>query len=480
LTLVRGYDRSYRLHHGRRTETYRNVKLSDVARQVAGRVRLEVGAIDDSGPTLDHVTQANLSDWEFLRACAREIDFEISVIDNRFNFCRPAASSEAPEPGDLGSTNPLQLVFGEDLLEFRPRISGAEQVREVKVRGWDPTEKRAVIGSATAGTSHAKVSTSPAELAGSFGDGTYLAHDRPLATQREVDTAARSIAEQIGSAFAEAEGTTLGNPLLRAGVPVSVARVAQPFAGSYTPTRTRHVFDEEGYRTHFEVSGRQDRSLLGLMSLGASNGSGSGGGPPMGGLAVAQVTNNDDPDKVGRVKVRFPWLSDSHETDWVRVVQLGAGPDSGAVFLPEVDDEVLCGFEFGDVRRPYVIGGLFNGKDKPRLGDGLVDAGRVKRRGFISRRGHRIVLFDDDSKSGIALLSSDGKLRLSLNETKGEIHIHCREKVTIDTESGQVTVKSGGDVDVEAQGNLTLKGQAGVKIQTSGVVEVSGQLIKLN
>jgi uncharacterized protein involved in type VI secretion and phage assembly len=200
----------------------------------------------------------------------------------------------------------------------------------------------------------------------------------------------------------------------------------------------------------------------------------------MGGLAVAQVTNNDDPDKVGRVKVRFPWLSDSHETDWVRVVQLGAGPDSGAVFLPEVDDEVLCGFEFGDVRRPYVIGGLFNGKDKPRLGDGLVDAGRVKRRGFISRRGHRIVLFDDDSKSGIALLSSDGKLRLSLNETKGEIHIHCREKVTIDTESGQVTVKSGGDVDVEAQGNLTLKGQAGVKIQTSGVVEVSGQLIKLN
>ena len=94
-----------------------------------------------------------------------------------------------------------------------------------------------------------------------------------------------------------------------------------------------------------------------------------------------------DPQKLGRVRLKFPWLSDDYESDWARMLQAGAGPDSGACFLPEVNDEVLTAFEFGDVRRPVVIGGLHNGRDKPRLGDGLVDNGRVRRRGFVSRRG---------------------------------------------------------------------------------------------
>jgi phage protein D len=477
--VVRGYDASHRLHRGRVTQTYQNVKDSDIARSVAQRAGLAPGTIDDSLTTHPHVSQVNLSDWDFLNARAGEIGFEVAVSAGSLHFRRPRRSSDAPAEGDLRSADPLQLVYGQDLLEFRPRVSSAEQVSSVQVRGWDPSQKQVVIGSSPAGASSAQLPASPADLAQKFGGPTYVAVDRPLTTQREVDATARAMADQIGSAVAEAEGVARGDPKLRAGTPISVGVVAEDFAGRYTLTHTRHVFDARGYRTHFEVSGRQNRSLLGLVANGGSGAEASAGGPPIDGVVVAVVTNNDDPEKLGRVRLKFPWLSDGYESDWARMVQVGAGPDSGASFLPEVNDEVLVAFEFGDVRRPVVIGGLHNGRDRPRLGDGLVDNGQVRRRGFVSRRGHRAVFFDDAGRSGIALITSGGGIRISLNESRNEIHLFCQGKVRIEAQD-ELSLKSQQGVTIEAGAQLQLKGSAGAKLESGGQVEVSGALIKLN
>lgn len=468
---VRGYDHSQRLHRGRRTATYRNVKDSDIATQVARRAGIKVGTIDDSRTTHEHVSQANLSDWEFLQARAREIGFEVAVADGKLDFRKPTASSDAPTDGDFDSKNPLQLVFGQDLLEFRPRITSSEQVKEVKVRGWDPAKKQGLVGSAPAGTTSAKLTVTPGDLAAKFGDPTYVAVDRSLSTQNGVDAAAAAIAEQIGSSFAEADGVARGNPKLKAGTAVSVSVVADEFAGGYTLTHTRHVFDQDGYRTHLEVSGRQERSILGLTSMAGSNGGSAGASSKIFGVVVGIVTDNNDPDKLGRVKVKFPWLADDYESFWSRLVQLGAGPDSGGMFIPEVDDEVLVGFEHGDISRPYVIGGLWNGKDKPRLGDDLFDHGKVKRRGFVSRRGHRFVFFDDPGQSGIAMLTADGNVKLALKETGSEVHLVCK---------GKVVVEAQGNVDITSKGSVSIEGSAGLTLKSNGTVEIKGSLIKLN
>ncbi len=195
------------------------------------------------------------------------------------------------------------------------------------------------------------------------------------------------------------------------------------------------------------------------------------GSRPIYGVVVGIVTQNDDKDKLGRVKVKFPWLSDNDESDWARITQLGAGPNAGAVFIPEVSDEVLVAFEHGDISRPFVIGGLYNGKDKPNLGDGLFNQGKVKRNGFVSRKGHKFVFFEDSGKSGIALITSDAKIKVSLNESKSEVHIECE---------GKVLIKSKGDMNLESGGSLTLKGDGGVKVNSSGTVEVKGSQVKLN
>ena len=495
-TILRGYDLSHRLHRGRNTQTYKNVTDSDIVRQVVSNASVPVGNIASTSVTYDHVSQANQSDWEFIKSRAREIGYEMGMEDGQFYFRQPVQASSAPQPGDYQShTDPLQLVFGDDLIEFRPRVTSAEQVTTVKVRGWDPDGKQVVIGSATTSTVAASVQDDPNTLAGNFGGPTFTAVDRPLPKQPMVDGVASAIAEIISGSFAEADGIARGNPKLKAGTTVSVGVVGDHFEGKYTLSGTRHIFGENGYRTHFVISGRQDRSLLGLASLGASNGHGTAGGAPINGVVIAQVTDNNDPNNQARVKLKFPWLDDNYESDWARVTQLGAGPNSGALFMPEVNDEVLVAFEFGDIRRPFVVGSLYNGQDTPNLGSSLFNNGQVMRRGLISRKGHQFIFFDDPNKAGVAIISSDGNLKISLNETnseihissQGKVHVECQQDMTLESQAN-LNLKAGQELKVEAGTNLDMKGGSGAKldggpqleVKASGQLKVSGAMVDVN
>src|SRR5205085_2988322 len=124
------------------------------------------------------------------------------------------------------------------------------------------------------------------------------------------------------------------------------------------------------------------------------------------GVVVGVVTNNqDDPDGLGRVKVKFPWLSNDEESFWARVAVPMAGKERGFYFLPEVEDEVLVAFEHGDPRFPYVLGSLWNGQDKPpEKNDGKNNVRVIK-----SRSGHVIRLNDEDGKEKIESIDKSGK-----------------------------------------------------------------------
>ncbi len=479
--VVRGYDLSHRLCRGRRTETYRDTTDGDIAKRIARLAGLDIGQVDPTPTRHEHVSQVNLTDWDFLKARAQEIGYEVAVVLGKFEMRKPANSAKAPASGDLHTNNRLQLTLGKNLEWFRPRVTAAAQVKEVKVRGWDPRRKEKVLSTAPCATTSAEVAFSPAQLAKLFGNPTYTDGHLPLPTQAEADAASKALSEQISSAHAEADGSAKGDPLLKAGAAVAIGQAGWPFDGKYTLSSTRHVYSKRGYKTFFQVSGRQERSLLGLASLGATKGAHSAGGPPIYGVVVALVTDVNDPEQLGRVKVSFPWLSDSYESWWARLTQMGAGKNRGAVFLPEVNDEVLVAFEQGDVRRPYVIGSLYNGVDKPRLGDGLIDrsSGAVKRRGLVSKKGHRLVFLDDDAKSGIALISGDDGYKIALKQSGTTIHISS--KGTIEIEGvGDITIKSDANVTIKAGASMKLEASAGITIDGGAQVEVKGAMVRLN
>lgn len=510
-TVIRGYDQAHRLFRGRRTESYTQSTASDVATKVAQRAGLKVGTIESTSTVFDHLSQAGVTDWEFLESISREIGYEITVKKGVFDFRTPQKADTAPQGGQGATQNPLVLRLGGDLLRFRSLITAAEQVTQVQARGWDLAQKKALIASAPAATTSAVLPTvNPAQIAGTFGSPVYVASDVAYRTQAEVDVAAAAIAEQIAGAFAEFEGVSRGNPKLRAGTAIAVDNVGVPFDGKYTVTTSHHRYDPvTGYTTAFSVTGRQERSLYGLAS-GGSGASRSGQGP-----VVAQVTDVNDPEQQARVKLTFPWLSDTYVSDWARTVQPGAGKDRGAMVLPEVGDEVFVLFEQGDIRRPYVLGSLYNGVDTPPAGGpGLIDgsSGAVNRRSMVSRRGHRIDLLDEDGRTeGITLSTTGDKLTLTMDSVATMITVHSDGKVlvegkggiVIDSASSKLELKGGevsisatngvkvdggsGAVSVQTNGALSLKGttaklegSATTEVKASGVLTVQGSLVKIN
>ncbi len=484
-TVVRGFDTSHRLLRGRSTVAYRNVTYSDVVRTVARRAGVPVGQVDATSGVHDHVVQANVSDWDLLKRLASEVGYELDVSSGKLDFRRPSQASEAPAAGNLNSTNGLQLVKGRNLLEFQGVITAADQVAEVEVRGWDPVTKQEVVGQADASTSSSVAGVTPADIAVKFGGPRLVSASTLHHRQADAAAEASAIAEHIGATSAEFQAVVRGDPKLRAGVSVSLALVGEPFDGKYRITSSRHVYDHiDGYTTRLSVSGNQGRSLVDLTSGGLAAPDRVG---RIDGVVPALVTNVNDPDEQCRVKVKFPWLSANFESDWIRTVQAGAGAQRGAVVLPEVNDEVLVAFDQGDLRRPYVIGGLHNGVDKPKVGNALVDSsGKVARRGFVSRTGHTLVFFDGTGKEGVALMTGDKGLRISLNKTgmaikitsNGAVEITGSKDVKIEAGTA-MTLKAGTTMNIEAGAKLELKG-ATVAVNGSGPVQVKGTPIQLN
>ena len=454
--IVRGYDKSHRLAAGRKTKTYENVKLSDIAKQIASDASLDADA-DETDGTLDHVFQVNQSDLDFLYAIALRAGFDCRVDGDTLLFKKPVESSDAPDEGEPSDAGGTTLVWGMNLVEFRARMSAVAQVSEVQVRGWDPKAKEAVIGKGTPTASNADLDTTPSDLADKVGGQTMVVVDHPVAAQADADVLATARANQVGSAAFEATAVAIGDPKLKAGTPVSVSGVDPALSGKWVISGSRHEFQNGAYHTALEFTGRQDRSILGLVSQGVT------ARERYYGVVIGIVSDNKDPDELARVKVKVPWLADDAVSFWARVAAPGAGLNAGITWLPSVNDEVLCAFEHGDIDHPVVLGGLWNGTDTvPFSYSDDLDDGTVTKFRFTSRKGHKVMLVETSSDSRIELLTANGEVDIVLDDKNKELKITSSGKVTVNAD-GDVALKAGGSMKIEASGDLTLKGSS-VKI----------------
>jgi uncharacterized protein involved in type VI secretion and phage assembly len=182
---------------------------------------------------------------------------------------------------------------------------------------------------------------------------------------------------------------------------------------------------------------------------------------------------------VGRVKVKYPWLAPDHASDWARVVVPGGGSGRGIAFLPEINDEVLVGFELGDVHHPYVIGGPWNGQDKPP-GDKnkVISGGKVEQRVIRSRAGHTVTLDDSSGAAGITIEDKNGNV-VFLDSTANALKITVKGEVVVEAK-GNVSLKSKGNLSLNAQGPVEIKGMGVTVDGGAGAVTVKGSVINLN
>jgi len=185
---------------------------------------------------------------------------------------------------------------------------------------------------------------------------------------------------------------------------------------------------------------------------------------------VGLVVDNKDPDKLGRVKVRYPTLPGQDTSWWAPIAALGAGKDRGWFFLPEIDDEVLVVFEHGDFRRPVVLGALWNGKDMPPDKNG----GGNEKRVLVSRSGSRVELDDDKGtvtiedggKNGRIVIDS-GSNKITLEALKGDL--------VLQAPAGELTVVAS-ECDMQAQQGLKIEAGATINLGANTVAVQGARL----
>ncbi len=481
--LVRAYDRSHRLHRGTRSQAYLEVTDSDLAGRVANDAGLRA-QVDDTSEVHPYVLQHNQTAMEFLGERARRIGYEFFVEDRTLYFRKPAQGAAA-----------LQLEWGVELRSFRPRLSLVEQVDEVFVGGWDPKARQAITGHATRGRATPQIGErqSGQELAAAaFAGARRVVADIGVASQAEADTMAQAILDEISGAFIEAEGECWGRPELHAGKAVELKALGRRLSGTYFVTEASHIFSKDGgYYTRFSIHGRRPDTLAALLAPPQREGQG------MAGPVVGIVTNICDPAGWGRVKVTFPWLLDKVESAWARIAAPGAGPERGLYWLPELNDEVLVLFEQGDVTRPYIIGGLWNGQDKPPLSNGqaLDQDKQVHRRVLKTRAGHTITL--TDGQDAAVIVETAGGHRLTLADEKKQVRLETAGGLTLtmDDSRREVTLESGGNLKVKSGANLTIEATAALELKGAtfslqgsgkgevnggGMLDVKGGIVRIN
>jgi uncharacterized protein involved in type VI secretion and phage assembly len=185
------------------------------------------------------------------------------------------------------------------------------------------------------------------------------------------------------------------------------------------------------------------------------------------GVAEALVAAVEDPEKEGRVKVRLPWFDSGEVTDWCRVANLFAGNGYGSTWTPELEDEVLVGFVHGDLRFPVVLGGLYNGKDKPPRARTAANNQKTLK----TKAGHEVLLDDSSGSLGVEVTTSHGH-RLRLDDVS--------DQITLEVSGGPSIVmrKNGGDMQLKAT-SITLDATS-ITIKASGTLTAKGTTIELN
>lgn len=402
-------DAGYKLARTSTVTTYLASTYTDVITKIATRNTL--GSPQITAPatqqTFDYLMQAG-NDLEFLNAVTGRLGVAWWFDQTNVLYVKPLSTG----------TPAVTLTLGDDLDEFAVRAS-ALRPTTVNVNGWDPasqaditgtkadaggagagggaagavTAVEGAAGAATGGslpTLVAKYATPAGNASNKLPSATASVSDLPPLTAAEATTLAGALYTDVTSAAVVARGTCEVNGNVALGSTIGIAD-AGPASGNYLVTEVEHVFDRQGFNTRFVSGPQRPAGLVDTLGIPAPD---PGFLNP--GLVVAVVSNITDDTKAGRVKVRYTGLG--QESPWARVVAIGGGNARGALFQPEVNDEVLVAFENGDTRRPVVIGGLYSAKNAMPVGTGAVVAdGKVSYRRITSRKNHVIELSDGTS-----------------------------------------------------------------------------------
>ena len=203
----------------------------------------------------------------------------------------------------------------------------------------------------------------------------------------------------------------------------------------------------------------------------------------MPGLVEALVVDNIDPDRLGRVKVKFPSLPQMPESFWARLMMPMAGEERGWMTIPEKGDEVLVAFLHGDFQHAIVLGALYNGVDTPPYAN---EDGENNLRVFQSRSGHRLTFDDTPGAERVELILHNEQIRVIWDSTNKVVGVYSGRDIIIETEETfslkctDFVLEAGSNIDIKAGANTTMTSGTTTSIDGGGEMVLKAGIININ
>ena len=430
----------------------------------------------------------------------------VSQVHNDFDLLNAVADFEGVDwwmetpnklvVGKAVTSGGVTLKVGEDCTTFSVKGS-ALTPHTVSVRGYDADKKQDLVKTATGNGSTLwpkDVSLLNGLSAGPLSVKGTLVSARGLpATLGESTTLAEGIRDRLVAGATHARGECFGNPKVVVGTPVKI-QGAGPGDGTYNVTKVEHVVRRGEYTTRFWAGDRTPTSIVDTLSSRPAPSF------PMThfGLVIGIVTNLGTGENAGKLRVKFPTLDQDLVSAWGRFVAPSAGPDGrGLVMLPEVGDQVLVGFEEGDMQRPVILGGLYTANDKsqawPVQGDKITD------RRYTSLNGHVLMIQDGDGDPNnmfkVTVKGKKGDVVLRMGGDKAEVtspdgvpieisaggqsSIKFDGKGNIAIKGVKVSIEADADISIKANAKVAIEAQAELGLKSSAKAELQGALVNV-
>ncbi len=474
-----------------RNAHYYDKTASEIISSIVGKYPITVGAIESTKGTYKFDTQYRETDYDYVMRLAAGAGMFAWYSGRDFNL-GPATGDGTVElkwREDLGA---FALGLGTAPVEFKADVYNYEQKKTYSQDSKSISQESALSNLSK---------TSPDASRKIYKDSGFSPAPKAVPDAQTLDTTLKNERRKAMGSMIRCSGQSIV-PEVRVGRCVRITGMDK-LDGQYWVIAVRHIFDESGKYHNTFVCTPLDIAYPGTkkaqrdLAAGEARGEAAAGVQPVAppkrepviGLHVARVVDLKDPEKLGRIKISYPWL-DAEQTAWVRMAVPHAGKDRGWYSLPEIDDEVLVGFEHGNTDHPIVLGCLYN-KDNAPMQEAISPDNDVKM--FMTRSGNKIVLNDKSGAEQIVISQKDGKNSIVLDlsgpsiaiTTDGDVSVKGKKNVTIEADQG-ITLKATSDVKIEganvtikANANLTLEG-TNADVKGNAMVSVKGGVINLN
>ena len=408
---VTAYDLLHRLRKNGSVRAHVQVTLEDLARELVSAHGLSIQS-HERAPLVQYLIQHRQNDLELVQELAERSGLYLTVREDTLHIF----SLDGIE------ANTLTLTLGDSLLEVSVQINADLVVGEVAAAGWDTARIEAHTGTITSARSGRSVAASVA--AGDVGaDGSVSLIDLGVEDSAQTEALAQAELDRRTAHQVTLRGAAQGDTRLRPGARVEIKAIASSIAGTYVLTRVTHMINQQvGYISELSSEAPTVRAR------------------PRSTIATpAVVTQIDDPEGLGRVRVSLPSFENVN-TDWINVVSLGAGSGKGLMIQPDVNDDVLVLLAHEDPAQAVVVGGLYGPHGTPDAG--IVD-GAVKRYSLVTPGGQKVTL--DDSGQVIRLENSDGSF---VEMSPEKVTVHAARDLQIEA-PGKAIVIRGNTIDFQ-------------------------------